>query len=153
MHDVQIIDYTSSYQPAFSSLNEEWISTYFTMEPEDYLLLNDPDKYIIQKDGFILLALLDNVAVGTCAMKKMDGSTYELCKMCVSPEAQGKKIGYRLCIAAIEKGWLLNAKKIYLETNSKLNAAIQLYHKLGFKQVDPLSSKYQRVDITMELVI
>lgn len=153
MNDFTIIDFSPEYQDVFKRLNEEWISTYFEMEPEDQIFLNNPDEYIIQKGGFILLGVVSKEVVATCAMKKINETTYELCKMCVSPSAQGKNIGYRLCEAAIEKGRQLKASKIYLETNSKLLPAIQLYHKLGFKRVNPVSPKYQRVDVTMELVI
>jgi putative acetyltransferase len=153
MNTLTIISFSPEYNDVFKRLNEAWISTYFEMEPEDYIFLNNPDEYIIQKGGFILLGVVNKEVVATCAMKKTNETTYQLCKMCVSPAAQGKNIGYLLCEAAIKKGSQSGARKIYLETNSKLVPAIQLYRKLGFKRVDPVSPKYQRVDVTMELII
>ncbi|HEU0124761.1 MAG TPA: GNAT family N-acetyltransferase, partial [Flavobacterium sp.] len=50
---------------------------------------------------------------------------------------------------ASEKG----ASKIYLESNTKLQPAIKLYEKLGFKEVTGLSSTYNRVNIQMMLTL
>lgn len=150
---IQIIAYTPVYKDAFRLLNEAWIDKYFVLEEEDRRILNDPEKNIIKEGGFIFFAVADNKAVGTCALIYTGEHTYELCKMCVAPGAQGKHLGYRLCEAAIHKATQLNAISIHLETNSKLQAAIHLYKKLGFKEVPGSRSKYERVDTTMELVL
>ena len=68
---VQIVDFTMKYRHAFKALNEEWISTYFKMEPADYQALDHPKKYILDKGGHIFIALYDGEAVGTCAMMNM----------------------------------------------------------------------------------
>lgn len=54
--NVVIRDYEPQYQPAFQSLNEEWISRYFTLEEPDYQMLNDPHTYILSGGGHILMA-------------------------------------------------------------------------------------------------
>jgi GNAT superfamily N-acetyltransferase len=134
---LQIIEYTPEYRSAFSNLNKEWISKYFVMEETDYKALDHPDTYIIDKGGYILVALYNQVPVGVCALIKMNDSDYdyELSKMAVSPAAQGKKIGWKLAIAIIEKARKLGAKKLYLESNTILEPAINLYRKLGFTEV------------------
>ncbi len=78
---------------------------------------------------------------------------FELAKMAVSPKAQGKGIGWLLGKGIVEKAKSLNAKKIYLESNTILNPAITLYHKLGFKKVTGLITPYERCNIQMELKI
>jgi DNA-binding MarR family transcriptional regulator/N-acetylglutamate synthase-like GNAT family acetyltransferase len=149
--DVQIVDYTSAYQSAFRELNVEWISQYFKMEESDYKALDHPDEYILNKGGHIFIALYNNEPIGACALIKMDNDMFELAKMAVSPKAKGKGIGYLLGLAGIEKARQLGAKKLYLESNTILKPAINLYHKLGFKKVNGIPSPYERCNIQMIL--
>lgn len=151
--EVTIVDYEPQYQQAFKQLNEEWITQYFKMEKTDYLSLDHPDEYILNKGGHILIALYKGEPVGTCALIRMDGSTYELAKMAVSPSAKGKGIGWLLGQAAIAKAQQLGANKLYLESNTILKPAINLYHKLGFKKVTGIPSPYERCNIQMERLI
>ena len=76
---------------------------------------------------------------------------YELAKMAVSPRAQGKKIGYLLGKAIIQKAKDLGAKNLYLESNTILTPPINLYHKLGFRKIEGHYTPYQRSNIQMEL--
>ncbi len=153
--DVQIVAYNPAYQEAFKQLNEEWISKYFKMEAADHKALDNPQQNIIDPGGHILVALYNNEPVGVCALMKMDDPVYEyeLVKMAVSPKAQGKNIGCLLGIAAIDKARSLGAKKLYLESNTILKPAINLYHKLGFRKVIGHATPYERCNIQMELVI
>ncbi|RYJ38206.1 Transcriptional regulator, MarR family [Flavobacterium anhuiense] len=153
--DVKIVDYKPEYQEAFRALNVEWISTYFEMEEADYKALDNPEDYILKKGGKILVALYENEPVGVCALIKMNNSEYdfEMAKMAVSPKAQGKSIGWLLGKAIAEKAKELGAKKIYLESNTILKPAINLYYKLGFEKVFGLETPYKRCNIQMELVL
>jgi GNAT superfamily N-acetyltransferase/predicted transcriptional regulator len=153
--DVQIVDYKPAYLEAFKRLNEEWISKYFKMETADHKALDNPQKNIIAKGGYILVALYNNEPVGVCALIKMDDPVYEyeLAKMAVSPAAQGKNIGWLLGKAAIDKARSLGVKKLYLESNTILQPAINLYHKLGFQKVVGHATPYERCNIQMELVL
>lgn len=148
---VTIVDYTPAYQVYFRRLNEEWITQYFKMEEFDYKALDHPEEYIINKGGFIFIALYEGEALGTCALIRMDEHQYELAKMAVSPKAQGKNIGTLLGQAAIDKARDLGANTIYLESNTILKPAINLYRKLGFEKVTGIPSPYERCNIQMEL--
>lgn len=153
--DVQIVDYKAMYQHAFKQLNEEWISKYFKMEAADHKALDNPQKNILDKGGCILVALYNNEPAGVCALIKMNDPDYEyeLAKMAVSPKAQGKSIGWLLGKAAIEKARSLGAKKLYLESNTILQPAINLYYKLGFKKVVRRATPYERCNIQMEVEV
>jgi GNAT superfamily N-acetyltransferase len=150
---LRIIDYTREYQQAFRDLNVEWISTYFEMESSDYKALDHPDEYILQQGGHIFIALYNEHPVGTCALIKMDHERfdYELAKMAVAPQAQGKGIGWALGQAIIQKAQSLAARSIYLESNTILTPAIRLYQKLGFQEITGYPSPYARCNIQMEL--
>lgn len=151
--NVKIVEYEPKYQSAFKALNEEWISTYFQMEDADYKALDNPEEYILNKGGKILVALYNEEPLGACALIKMNDPYYdfELAKMAVSPKAQGKNIGWLLGQAIIKKAKDSGASKIYLESNTLLKPAINLYYKLGFQKVSGRSTPYQRCNIQMEL--
>ena len=150
-----IVHYEEKYHADFKALNVEWISTYFKMEPTDFKSLDNPNDYILSKGGLILVALYNGEPVGVCALIKMNDPDYdyELAKMAVSPKAQGKKIGWLLGQHIIESAKLLGAKNLYLESNTILAPAINLYRKLGFKEITGRSTPYERCNIQMELIL
>lgn len=152
---VRIVDYEPKYKQAYKALNEEWICTYFKMEEADYKNLDDPEGYVLKNGGSIFVALYHDQPVGVCALLKRDDPEYgyELAKMAVSPLAQGKSAGSLLGQAVIEKAKSIGAKNLYLESNTILKPAINLYHKLGFHKIAGRSSAYERCNIQMELIL
>jgi DNA-binding MarR family transcriptional regulator/GNAT superfamily N-acetyltransferase len=150
---VQIVDYRPKYAAVFKSLNEEWISRYFKMEETDHKALDNPSSYITSKGGYILVALYNEEPVGVCALIKMNDPEFdfELAKMAVSPHAQGKNIGWLLGQAAIKKAKDEGAKKLYLESNTILKPAINLYEKIGFQKIVNRPTPYERSNIQMSL--
>ncbi|KAA1243893.1 helix-turn-helix domain-containing GNAT family N-acetyltransferase [Aquimarina sp. RZ0] len=151
--NVEIVPYSLQYKETFRQLNEEWIRHYFKMEEMDRKALEFPKEYILDKGGFILVALYGGMPVGVCALIKMNDSEYdyELAKMAVSSDAKGKGIGGMLGEAIIKLAISLKANKVYLESNTMLAPAINLYKKLGFKKVAGKSTPYERCNIQMEL--
>lgn len=151
--NVEIVDYNPKYQASFRSLNEEWISTYFEMEAADYKALDDPEAYILSKGGKIFVALYNGEPLGVCALIKMEDPVYdfEMAKMAVSPKAQGKNMGWLLGKAIILAAKDMGASKLYLESNTILKPAINLYHKLGFQKIIGRPTPYKRCNIQMEL--
>jgi DNA-binding MarR family transcriptional regulator/N-acetylglutamate synthase-like GNAT family acetyltransferase len=149
---VDIVDFQPIWQPAFRKLNEEWITKYFRMEESDYKALDHPQEYILDKGGHIFMALYKGEPVATCALISMDDGGFELAKMAVSPRAQGLGIGWLVGKACIEKARALGAPRVYLESNTALKPAINLYHKLGFRKAAGPPSPYERCNIQMELV-
>ncbi|MCD0478751.1 bifunctional helix-turn-helix transcriptional regulator/GNAT family N-acetyltransferase [Chryseobacterium sp. LC2016-29] len=151
--DVKIVKYEPKYQSAFKALNEEWISTFFEMEEADYKALDNPKEYILDKGGKIFIALYKDEPLGVCALIKMDEQNYdfEMAKMAVSPKAQGKNLGWLLGQAIIDSAKQLGASKIYLESNTILKPAINLYQKMGFEKIVGHQTPYKRCNIQMEL--
>ncbi len=82
--NIRIVDYEPAYKAVFKDLNVEWISTYFVMEAADYKALDNPETYILEKGGHILVALYNDEPVGVCALIKTQNDPemdYELAKM------------------------------------------------------------------------
>lgn len=144
--------YERADQPFFERLNREWIEKYFAMEPPDYEILQHPVEHIILKGGQIFMAVWNGEIAGTVALKPAGNKRFELTKMAVSEEFQGRKIGRALAEAAI--AWARNsgAEKIVLYSNTMLVSAMALYDKLGFREI-PVDGPYKRTNIKMELII
>ena len=97
------------------------------------------------------MARYENRIVGTCSLVKIDDTRYELAKMAVTAEMQGRGIGWLLGQAAICKSRELGAKTLYIESNTTLKSAINLYQKMGFQKIIGPSSPYERCNIQLEL--
>lgn len=153
--DIQIIPYGPSHQPIFKSLNENWITSHWELEAHDLEILDYPQENILDKGGYIFVATYKGEPVGVCSLCKMNDSIYdyELAKLAVTPDIHGKGIGRLLCEAVIDQAKELGATKIFLESNTLLKPAINLYRKLGFKEVVEYHPLYARGDIQMELTI
>jgi GNAT superfamily N-acetyltransferase len=138
----------------FQRLNEEWITRYFALEEKDRKLFGDPEGRILAPGGTILVLEADGEPVGCCALIPRDAETLEVAKMAVTGEHQGKGLGRILLHCCIDRARFQGARRLYLETNSKLLPAVSLYRALGFVDV-PRSrwpaSEYARVDLVMEL--
>lgn len=150
---VEIVPYEPAYAQAFKDLNIAWISKYFTVEEIDLKYLDHPQTYILDRGGHIVVALYKGEPVGVCALAPMEQAEFdfELAKMAVSPKAQGKGIGYLLGQACLEKAKALGAKTVFLESNTVLAPAIQLYQKLGFRRIVGIDSPYTRCNIQMQV--
>ncbi len=150
---VVIVPYQDQYRAAFQRLNELWIEEDFEIEEADRRVLQNPQREIIDRGGFIFIATLGSESVGVCAlMKRQDRQyPYELAKMAVSPSARGRKVGWRLGQAVIDQARSMQAKRLFLESNTKLEPAIRLYEKLGFVKVLGPPTPYARCNIQMQL--
>lgn len=153
--DIAVIPYEPCHKELFKSLNEQWITQHWQIEPHDLDYLDHPQEYIIDKGGFIFVATYKGTPVGVCALCKMDDPKYdyELAKLAVCSEAQGKGIGTILCKAAIEKAKETGAKALFLESNTLLRPAIHTYRKLGFRELAEYHPAYERGNIQMELIL
>jgi putative acetyltransferase len=139
---------------AFRTLNEEWITRYFSLEPADCATLGDPEGKILRKGGQIFMAYFGRQAVGCVALIPMEGGVYELSKMAVSPEMRGLGIGRRLLQHAITQARQIGAKSLFLGSNSRLENAVHLYESVGFRHVPPENlpeMPYARANVFMEL--
>jgi GNAT superfamily N-acetyltransferase len=148
---LQILEFRAEHQPWFEKFNREWIEKHFWMEPIDIAVLGDPFTHIIDKGGMIFMAKVGEYWAGTVAIRPTENpGTVELTKMAVTDSFQGKKIGRRLAERALDWAVEQDAKKVLLNSNTKLPTAIFLYRNLGFIEV-PLDGPYKRSDIKMEL--
>ncbi|MFK8039431.1 MAG: GNAT family N-acetyltransferase [Crocinitomicaceae bacterium] len=151
MTKVKIIDFQDQYAKDFCSLNIEWLEAYFYVEDYDKKVLNNPKPYIIDKGGIILFAIAENKVAGTLALINRESEGIELSKMAVTKDFQGLRIGQKLIYAAIHRAGELGAHRLFLDSNTKLKPALNLYKKVGFTEIPMASTPYERGNIRMEI--
>ena len=149
--NLQIIAYQPVYAKNFYDLNVAWLKKYFYVEPYDEKVLSNPKEYVLDPGGFIFFAKYNNAIVGVVALINQK-TFFELSKMAVSPKYQGLKIGQKLMHFCIEFAKSKNWKNITLYSHRKLVPAINLYRKIGFKEVQlEKDVHYERANIKMLL--
>jgi ribosomal protein S18 acetylase RimI-like enzyme len=122
------------------------------MEPGDRKYIDAPRETIIAPGGMIFFAVADGVVIGTCAILPIGPAIVELVKLAVTPAAQGRGIGRRLTVTALDHARALGAVKVALVSNHKLTSAIRLYESLGFAHAPlPADTGYATADVYMEL--
>ena len=157
MPPVSVQDFTSADGPAFKALNLAWIEPLFSVEPSDLAQLDDPQTNIIDKGGRVLIAHIDGEPVGTVGL--IAGATpgsLELVKMSARSDLRGQGIGKALLAAAIAAAKEMNAKQIWLESNSKLVEALGIYRAHGFRELacgEYHPTPYSRCDVQMVLTL
>ena len=133
MKDLNIVSYKKKYKADFEKLNREWIEEFFQMEDEDFYTLQDPESYVIEKNGEIFFALYDQKVIGTAAMIPFSDGVFELAKMAVMKSFQGRGVGKLLLKRCILFAQERQADEIFLLTNNVLKPALNLYLSCGFK--------------------
>lgn len=149
-NDIEIIEFSEELSEPIKSLNYEWLEKYFKIEEGDKLTLSNPKKYIIDQGGFIYYCKLNGEIVGTASLLKKNEIVYEVGKMAVSKKAQGHGIGTLLLKHCIAEAKQKQIPTLVLYSNTKLEPAIHLYKKYGFKEVELESGLYERANIKME---
>jgi ribosomal protein S18 acetylase RimI-like enzyme len=154
MSEVVVEKFHERYAAEFGRLNYEWIAKSYGIEAHDHEVLDHPLESVIEPGGEIFFALENGVAVGTVAMIPLDNGSLELAKMAVDPAVRVRGIGDLLMDACIMFAQSSKAKSIILESNTKQEAAINLYRKFGFVEIplDP-NSHFVRANIRMKLAI
>lgn len=152
MSGVQVVEFRREYAGDFRRLNLEWIERLFRIEASDLKVLDDPESAIVAPGGMIFLAIEGATVIGTVAMIRTGDGRGELAKMAVTPTHQGRGIGELLGTACIRWAAANGLAIIFLETNSRLDGAIRLYERLGFRHAPfPHPSDYARGDYYMEM--
>jgi GNAT superfamily N-acetyltransferase len=148
-----VVRYRPELREAFGRLNRWWIEQYFRLEAPDEAVLADPDGQIIALGGEIFFVLEGDRAVGTCALIPHGPGAYELAKMGVDPDVQGRGYGSLLMGAAIEWARRQGARRVELLSNSALAPALALYEKHGFRRVPVEAGEggYARANVKMVL--
>lgn len=91
--------------------------------------------------GALLVATVDGLAAGCCALRPLDAAHYpnacEMKRLFVRPEFRGLRLGHRLAERTMDFARLVGYQCILLDTLDDMEAARALYQGLGFKDIPP----------------
>ena len=95
-----------------------------------------PGKYA-EPDGKVLLAWDNDKIAGGVALRPLDEvGVCEMKRLFVREPWRGQSVGFRLTEQIIEVARGLGYIRMRLDTEKRLEAAINLYRKFGFLQID-----------------
>lgn len=103
----------------------------------DQELANLPGAYK-PPDGRLLLAVVNEVSAGCVALRKIATDTAEMKRLFVRPSFRGKRLGVELTNRLIDEARGMGYRRILLDTlPAKMERAISMYSRLGFKEIEP----------------
>jgi len=149
---IRVETFRDDLGPHFEKLNLEWIERHFRVEDRDREVLAKPRSEVVERGGEVFFLLDGDEVLGTCALIPHEEGVYELSKMAVDPASRGRGLGDRLMDVAIAWARGRGARRIFLESNTVLVPAIELYRKHGFRttRLGP-GDEYERSNIEMTL--
>lgn len=106
----------------------------------DAELLALPGDYAPPR-GALLLALVNGVVAGCCALRPIDSSDYvnaaEMKRLYVRPGFRGLGLGRQLAEAILDAARLAGYDAVLLDTLDDMEIARAMYQELGFKEIPP----------------
>jgi GNAT superfamily N-acetyltransferase len=139
---IEIIDYDKKYHSDFKRMNLEYLDKYNLTESHDMIILDNPEEYVIGRNGFLWLAKAGKEIVGTVGIIPEGHGIFELIKMCVAESWRGKGISKLLLGTCLQKVKELGGKKLILFSNHQLQTSLKLYEKYGFRNVEVTDSPF-----------
>lgn len=119
-------------------------------------IANLPGDYD-QPRGTLLLAKVDGVIAGCCAMRPLDSSDYvnaaEMKRLYVRPAFRGLGLGRQLAEAVLDAALMAGYNSVLLDTLDDMEIARAMYEELGFKEIPPYyhnplaGAHYLKVDL------
>ena len=119
-------------------------------------IANLPGDYS-QPRGALLLAKVDGVIAGCCALRPLDSSDYvnaaEMKRLYVRPAFRGLGLGRQLAEAVLDAALMAGYNSVLLDTLDDMQIARAMYEELGFKEIPPYyhnplaGAHYLKVDL------
>jgi ribosomal protein S18 acetylase RimI-like enzyme len=89
-------------------------------------------------EGRLLIAYLDEEAVGCAALRKIEGTICEMKRLYVRPAARGKGIGKMLSEKLIAEARAIGYTHMRLDTIAEqMQQAVAMYRAQGFREIEP----------------
>ncbi len=106
----------------------------------DAELIGLPGDYA-EPRGALLLAYVDGLVAGCCALRPLDTTDYpnasEMKRLYVRPEFRQHGLGRQLAEAILDCARLAGYDCVLLDTLNTMESARALYQELGFKEIPP----------------
>jgi putative acetyltransferase len=122
----------------------------------DAELADLPGDYA-QPRGALLLAKVDGVIAGCCALRPLDSSDYanaaEMKRLYVRSVSRGLGLGRQLADAILDAARIAGYDSVLLDTLDEMEIARAMYEDLGFEEIPPYyhnplaGAHYLKVDL------
>ena len=115
----------------------EWLGRDLAFQGLESELEHVGEKYL-PPEGRLVVAVDERGAVCGCvAYHRLDATTAEMKRLYVKPEGRGHRLGEKLTRRIMELAREDGYERMVLDTVAPLEAAVSLYRKLGFEEVEP----------------
>jgi ribosomal protein S18 acetylase RimI-like enzyme len=114
-----------------------WIEISLCFQGFDKELAGLPGDYATPK-GRLFLALEEEQLAGCIALRPLSETVCEMKRLYVRPEFRGRGLGKQLANIIVEAGRDLGYEYMRLDTlPNKMDQALAMYRRLGFKEIEP----------------
>lgn len=104
--------------------------------------------------GRLLLAQYEQQAAGCVALRKLEGDICEMKRLYVRPTYRGKGLGRILVERVIAEARAIGYERMRLDTIvSSMQDAVELYRRMGFKEIAPYRENPIEGALYMELLL
>jgi putative acetyltransferase len=104
--------------------------------------------------GRLLLALYENQSAGCVALRNLEANICEMKRLYVRPAYRGKGLGRILVEGVIGEARAIGYERMRLDTiASSMKDAVELYRRMGFKEIAPYRANPIAGALYMELLL
>jgi ribosomal protein S18 acetylase RimI-like enzyme len=132
--EMTIDKYSDKNKGNFEKIWVDWLSNSMGIQPQqvDIVEVRNPVDNYIKTGGMAFYANKNNECIGVVAVKKLNATDYEFCKLVVSEKARGLGLGKQLVQKCIDFVKELDGTNLYLQSFHKLEIAVKMYKAMGF---------------------
>ena len=126
--------YHKKHDGYFEQIWIDWLKNTMKIEPqaEDIKEVQNPLNSYILNGGAAFYATDGEHCIGVVAVKKLNETDYEFCKLVVSEKARGQGLGKKLVQECIDFVAAQKGNYLYLQSFYKLEIALKMYESMGF---------------------
>lgn len=148
-----ITEYQPKFKNDFIRLNTAWIEKYFSMEQEDYEVLDNIERQL-ENGAMIFFAVEKDIVLAAGMTVPVGDAKWEICKLAADEKYQGSGAGSAVFKACMDYAVSHGAEKLVVVSNSILKPALHIYEKFGFREIPvDKTHSYQRGDIQFEYIV
>ncbi|UJH68814.1 GNAT family N-acetyltransferase [Allomuricauda sp. SCSIO 65647] len=132
--EITIDKYSKKNEGDFERLWVSWLANSMGLTPqkEDLDEVRNPEVNYIEGGGMAFYANVNGQCVGVVAVKRLNETEYEFCKLVVNERARGQGLGKRLVQRCIDFVKEVKGSALYLQSFHKLDIAVNMYKRMGF---------------------
>jgi putative acetyltransferase len=116
----------------------------------DEELASLPGRYAPPR-GRLLLAWRGNESAGCVALRPLEAGTCEMKRLYVRPAYRTGGVGRLLAERVIREAVIAGYRRMRLDTLPIMETALQLYHRLGFREIAPYTTNPVEGAVFLEL--